>query len=446
MYLLRFPGNALRTADYSHPFGFLQRLSVTENGGFLLLYVALVVMSCQSQDLYRTLRNRSAATESRAVAEAVSFATILLIVFIYLLGVKSVSRLVVIFSGLLNLGTLIAWRLWKRQVVIRRVTQGVGARNTVIVGAGRVGRALAQYLEENKQLGYKFKGFLDDNHNGHPKMLGKVEDIERIARAEFLDTVFITIPSQRDLVKRVATEARRYRLNVKVVPEIYDGLGWNAPIWHLGNFPVMELHREPIPAVGLFVKRLVDLVVSASTLIFLSPVFVILAAAIKLDSPGTVLYRAKRMGRKGRAFVCYKFRTMVADADARKDGLRHLNERNGPFFKISGDPRVTRVGRFLRKYSLDELPQFWNVLKGEMSLVGPRPHPLDDYEQYSLEHLRRLDVKPGVSGLWQVTARQDPSFETNMRLDIEYIENWNFWKDVRILLLTIPVVCSGKGR
>jgi lipopolysaccharide/colanic/teichoic acid biosynthesis glycosyltransferase len=137
---------------------------------------------------------------------------------------------------------------------------------------------------------------------------------------------------------------------------------------------------------------------------------------------------------------------MMANADELKESLRHRNERQGPFFKIHDDPRITRSGKFLRKYSLDELPQFWNVFKGEMSLVGPRPHPADDYERYSLEHLRRLDVKPGITGLWQVTARRDPSFETNMRLDIQYIENWSLWFDFRILIRTIPEAIQGRGR
>jgi lipopolysaccharide/colanic/teichoic acid biosynthesis glycosyltransferase len=137
---------------------------------------------------------------------------------------------------------------------------------------------------------------------------------------------------------------------------------------------------------------------------------------------------------------------MVADADAQKENLRCRNERAGPFFKIEDDPRVTRVGRFLRKYSLDELPQLWNVIRGDMSLVGPRPHPLDDYERYDLEHLRRLDVKPGITGLWQVTARQDPSFEKNISLDIAYIENWSLWLDGKILLKTLPAALSGSGR
>ena len=157
------------------------------------------------------------------------------------------------------------------------------------------------------------------------------------------------------------------------------------------------------------------------------------------------MYRAPRVGRKGRRFICHKFRTMVTNADELKEKLRHLNEREGPFFKIEQDPRITRVGRFLRKYSLDELPQLWDVLRGDMSLVGPRPHPLDDYQQYTLEHLRRLDVTPGITGLWQIMARRDPSFERALALDNQYIETWSFLSDMRILLRTIPSLIKGAG-
>jgi lipopolysaccharide/colanic/teichoic acid biosynthesis glycosyltransferase len=158
-----------------------------------------------------------------------------------------------------------------------------------------------------------------------------------------------------------------------------------------------------------------------------------------------VLYTAPRAGRKGRPFRCYKFRTMVRDADALKEGLRKRNQRQGPFFKITDDPRITRAGRLLRRYSLDELPQLWNVLKGEMSLVGPRPHPLDDYSAYAIEHLPRLDVTPGMTGLWQVTARRDSSFQAGMNLDIEYIHRWSLGMDLRILLKTVGAVLRGSG-
>jgi exopolysaccharide biosynthesis polyprenyl glycosylphosphotransferase len=414
--------------------------------GFLLLYVALIVLSCQSQDLYRTLRTRSALQEGVAVIKAVALATLLLTAFVYLSGVWTVSRLVIGFSGVLNIVTLASWRLWRLEIVKQRVATGRAARNVLIVGAGRIGHALAQHLEENKQLGYVVRGFLDQNHNGNRRVLGNISDLSKVALAYFVDEVFVTIPSERSVVEYVALEARQQRLNVKVVPDLFDGLGWHAPIRYLGDFPVMELHGEPIPAFGLLVKRMIDIASSAAGLLALAPVLAAIALAIKFDSPGPALYRSWRMGRKGRKFLCCKFRTMVANADQIKDSLRHLNERDGPFFKITNDPRLIRIGRFLRRHSLDELPQLWNVLKGDMSLVGPRPHPLDDYEQYNLEHLRRLDVKPGLTGLWQVTARRDPSFERNMALDLEYIENWNLWLDLKILARTLPVVLGGDGQ
>jgi lipopolysaccharide/colanic/teichoic acid biosynthesis glycosyltransferase len=178
----------------------------------------------------------------------------------------------------------------------------------------------------------------------------------------------------------------------------------------------------------------------------LAPVFALMAIAIKLDSPGPVFYRSIRVGKKGRRFLFYKFRTMVLNAEALKEELRVRNERSGPFFKMANDPRMTGIGRYLRRYSLDELPQLWNVLKGDMSLVGPRPHPLDDYQQYSLEHLRRLDVMPGITGLWQVQARNESSWEANMTLDLEYIEHWTPWLDIKLLFKTIPIVVKGLGQ
>jgi exopolysaccharide biosynthesis polyprenyl glycosylphosphotransferase len=373
-------------------------------------------------------------------------ATALLTAFLYLVGDDSISRLVIGFGGLMNVTTLAAWRIWKRQLIEQRVAKGIGARNVLIVGAGRVGQALACYLDQNKHLGYVVKGFLDGNHHGDPRMLGRIEDLCNIARGHYADEVFITIPSERALVKQVALAAREQRLEVKVVPDLYDGLGWNAPIRFVGDYPVMELHREPITALGLFAKRLIDIVGSGLALILLFPAYAALALLIRWDSPGPAIYRSRRIGKKGREFTCYKFRTMVANADALKEELRGQNQRNGPFFKMAADPRITRMGRILRKYSLDELPQFWNVLKGDMSLVGPRPHPLDDYQRYSLEHRRRLDVKPGITGLWQVTARRDPSFETNMALDLQYIERWTLGLDFLILLRTAAVVLRGNGQ
>ncbi len=205
------------------------------------------------------------------------------------------------------------------------------------------------------------------------------------------------------------------------------------------------LRARPILSTGLFVKRIMDLLLSAVALLLLWPLLLAIALAVKLESPGPVIYASLRAGKKGKKFVCYKFRTMFDGANGLRDSLRQFNERQDPFFKIADDPRVTPLGHFLRKYSLDELPQFWNVLKGDMSLVGPRPHPLDDCARYRPADHRRLDVKPGITGLWQVIARRNPSFEMCLALDLEYIKNWCLRLDFEILLRTVPVVLSGDG-
>ena len=195
----------------------------------------------------------------------------------------------------------------------------------------------------------------------------------------------------------------------------------------------------------LLVKEFLDIIGAFLILLFTLPLMASIAVAIKLSSAGPVFYRSRRVGRCGEVFTCYKFRTMIVDAEHYQEVLRKQNERSGPFFKIANDPRVTQFGRFLRKFSLDELPQLWNVLRGDMSLVGPRPHPLDDVLRYQSEHLRRLDVTPGMTGLWQVTARRDPSFHTNMVLDLQYINNRSLWLDLKILAKTVSAVLEGTG-
>jgi exopolysaccharide biosynthesis polyprenyl glycosylphosphotransferase len=198
--------------------------------------------------------------------------------------------------------------------------------------------------------------------------------------------------------------------------------------------------------MAMLLKRTVDIVFSTLVLILFSPMMLAIAIAIKLDSRGPVFYLSKRIGKKGRAFRCIKFRTMVHDADKQRGGLMHRNERRSVLFKISDDPRITRLGHFLRKYSLDEFPQFFNVLRGDMSVVGPRPPIGSEVREYQLNHLRRLDVIPGITGLWQVQARQDPSFDSYISLDVAYIENWSIWLDLHIILRTIGVVLAGTGR
>jgi exopolysaccharide biosynthesis polyprenyl glycosylphosphotransferase len=413
--------------------------------GFFLLYAALVVLACVTQDLYRTPRDRSFVDETLRVAKATGIATVLLVLFIFISGYKDISRLVIVVTGAQNFLSLSGWRYLKKKIITGRTLRGIGISRVLVVGVGKMGRGLASWLTENPHLGYTVCGFLDTHRNGDARVLGTVRDLRAVALAHFVDELFVTLPADGELVKETFLEARRLGLNLHVVPDIYDGLGWRAALHKIGGFPVMDLHEHPIPAVGLAIKRAADVVGAFLGLILAIPILALAALWIRSDSPGPVFYVALRVGWKGRKFRCYKLRTMVTEADEQKTSLRGMNERNGPFFKMDNDPRITRCGRWLRKFSFDELPQLWNVFIGDMSLVGPRPHPVDDFERYDLEHLRRLDVKPGMTGLWQVKARQDPSFETNIALDLEYIENWNLLLDFKILCSTLPAILRAEG-
>ena len=414
--------------------------------GFLLVYAALLGLVAHTAGLYRTEPGRSSFREGLLAGRAVAITAAILIASVYVSGIREINGRIVAVTAACSVASLGGWRLWRGSLMRRRREKGIGLRHAIIIGAGKAGRLLAGYLEANPALGYEVRGFLDAGRWKDPRILGTPNDLARVARQQFADDVFITLPSDRELVKQTGLAAMQLNLNVQVVPELYDGLAWRCPLQYVGEIPVRVLHQEPIPAFGLFLKRATDVIASAMILLVLSPLLALIVGAVVADSPGPVFYRAYRMGKKGRKFVCYKFRTMVANADEMKEELRTRNERDGPFFKITNDPRLTRIGGFLRRYSLDELPQLWNVLKGEMSLVGPRPHPLDDVKQYRLEHLRRLDVTPGITCLWQTQAREDPSFETVMQLDSQYIENWSYLLDLKILLRTIPAVLSGNGR
>ena len=263
-----------------------------------------------------------------------------------------------------------------------------------------------------------------------------------IARQACIDEVIIAT-TDAAIMRAAVREAKRNRLDVYVAPDLSGVTTFGCE--HVGGIPLLKVAEQQSPAWGLIGKRTLDVLLSTIGLVVLLPLFALIAILIRLESSGPVFYRSARVGQKGRRFRCCKFRTMVREADAIKSRLRALNQRSGAFFKIADDPRMTRAGRFLRRYSLDELPQLWNVLCGNMSLVGPRPHPPDDVARYDTEDLRRLDFVPGITGLWQVTARQDPSFQRCVDLDVEYIERWSLSLDFKILWRTIGVVLQGTG-
>lgn len=380
---------------------------------------------------------------ARILCKSVLWATTVLCFAYGLLGARWAACALICTCGLLHCGTLLAWR-WQlaRQ---KQSMEDHDLRRVLIVGAGGVGRRVASYLEGHREAGRTLYGILDDDRPLGKGVIGRTSDLARLARTGFVDEVILATPHNRSLTLQVLGEAKRLRLDVKMVPELFGCTPAIGEVEKVGDLPVICLHAETSPAAGLAIKRFADVMGAGLALAILSPLLAVIAGLIKLDSPGRVLYRATRVGRKGRLFRCYKFRTMVSNADELKARLRQNNQRSGPCFKIVNDPRITRLGSFLRRYSLDELPQFWNVLKGDMSLVGPRPHPVDDFAAYEIEHFARLDVTPGITGLWQVTARRDPSFERGMALDREYIRTWNLGTDMRILLKTVLAVVQGSG-
>ena len=353
--------------------------------------------------------------------------------------------LTVLFTLLMQMARRGAWRKLRE----RRYLQGLETRNVLIVGDGRVAHALRNHLEALRHMGFRFKGFISltprREEIANPDVVGDVQNCVALARSLFVDEIYFSTPADKRTVVTVVEEARALGIDVRVVPDLYDGLAWNARVEYIGQFPTIPLHRREFPRGAFLIKRVLDVSISFLVLLVASPLMFAIAVVVKCGSKGPIFYRAQRIGRKGRTFTCFKFRTMVVNADKLRDDLAHLNEREGVLFKISNDPRITKAGVILRKYSLDELPQLFNVLVGDMSLVGPRPPMAAEVEQYDLAHLRRLDVLPGMTGLWQVEARQDPSFDSYISLDTAYVENWSFWLDLKILARTVGVVFSGTG-
>ena len=406
-----------------------------------LLFSVVATLFGYSEGLYQGGVGRRC--RALILAKSLAWTLIVLAVSIRGLGMPFSVRQLVLSAGVSFGGLLVSRELLDRAQRTSHASSNLD-RNVLIVGAGAAGREVAAHLERHPELRRAVCGFLDDSGPLFD-VLGPPKELATIARAKFVDEIIFAEPHRPELAQFVIREARRNHLDVKVVPYFYGCNEQPLRLENLGRVPLMTLHREELPAGELFLKRVLDLAVSSFCLILTTPLLLFIAIMIKLDSKGSALYGALRVGRKGKRFRCFKFRTMVTDAGRLKDALRSRNQREGPCFKVADDPRVTRVGRWLRRYSLDELPQLWNVCRGEMSLVGPRPHPVDDFARYDLEHFRRLDVTPGITGLWQVTGRRDPSFQTTMTLDLEYIEKWTLWMDLRILVKTIGVVFRGTG-
>ncbi len=398
--------------------------------------------------LYETRHELLERYELAQVVRSVFFAAVVVMAFVYSIKVQGFPRSVFLIMVVLTMVFLSLWRIAKRWVVDILVINGYNNSNVVIIGAGRVGMMLASEIERRPELGLKIAGFLDDHKTsadlgGRYQVLGRLSDLGDVVARRFVSKVFFTFHPQGKVFHDMLETAQKHKISVRVVPQAFDKATSDLFRYNIGYIPVIE-YCEIGHNRRQFGKRFFDVMVSFIGLVLLAPVFCIIALLIKLDSPGPVFYFSRRYGCGGRVLNMWKFRSMVSDADEKLDALKEHNEVDGPIFKIRRDPRITPFGRFLRKYSIDELPQIINVLTGDMSLVGPRPLPIEQVEQDDLKQLKRLEVRPGITGLWQVRGRSDLTFEQLVRWDTWYINNWSFMLDLDILVQTIPVVLKGK--
>lgn len=416
-------------------------------GWFLLAYVLVA----RRYGLYSTLPTGTGTHELRLVLQGCLNAGLMLCGALFMFHGMAVSRILVVLLVLTASATLCVRRAIRRFALYRQFAQGVELRNVVILGTNQLSYAMSRHIQTHTRLGYRFTGFVAapgspvSREIAPEEILGSTDKLRQLVRQRFIDEVVIAEYYPSESTIRLVQDAREMDVDVRAISGYYGDLTTNARVEYLGIFPVCPLHRRAPRMLGLFCKRGVDIVLSLLALLLAAPLMLLVALAVKLESEGPVFYISERIGKRGRVFPCFKFRTMVNDADKMKKDLAGLNERDSILFKVRNDPRVTRLGRILRKYSLDELPQFVNVLRGEMSIVGPRPPIASEVEKYELEHMRRLEVLPGLTGLWQVQARHDPSFAKYIALDTAYVENWSFWLDLRILLQTANVVLRGTG-
>jgi exopolysaccharide biosynthesis polyprenyl glycosylphosphotransferase len=320
---------------------------------------------------------------------------------------------------------------------------------TLVVGDNILGRMVMQGIAAQPHLGFEVIGFLGQERAenfGRFRYLGPVETLENVCRQADVDQVIIALPSSsRELQLRVVEHCRQARVRFNLVPELFEMSLSGIDLDTVSGVPLIGLKEVSIEGWDLVLKRSLDLVVTVLALVPGSILMLAVALLVRLDSPGPVIYRQTRVGKHGRRFTIYKFRSMRVGAERELPDLLSLNEQDGPIFKKRDDPRMTRAGRLIRRASIDELPQLLNVLRGEMSLVGPRPPLPSEVERYEEWQLKRLQVAPGLTGLWQVSGRSSLNFEEMVMFDLAYIQNWSLSLDLSILLRTVPAVLAGGG-
>lgn len=400
---------------------------------FATIYALIWIMVFGSVGLYTIQTPRQPFDELRKVFIGVSTGVMLLVVWFFLSRTEFFSRLVILYTWLYSILLVFAGRLLIHGIQQYLVRFEIGVHRVLVIGQNGLAKEVVKTIQQNRSLGFKLVKLLDRQ---------AVSRLESIANKQPIDEIILSDVNLTDEdVNRVMEFCQQSGYTLRVIPNLYR-IHTNVSLETIAGVPIIEFERSPLRGWGKIIKRLTDIVGATAALVILSPLFLIATVGIKLSSPtGGVIFRQKRLGFRGQ-FTFYKLRTMVPDANKLHE--KYIKQY-GNMFKLRNDPRIFAFGRFLRRYSIDEIPQFWNVLIGNMSLVGPRPPMPEEVKHYTSWEKKRFGVKPGITGLWQVSGRSDLDFDEWVKLDIYYIEHWSFWLDFQILLKTIWVVLFRKG-
>ncbi|MBP7568871.1 MAG: sugar transferase [Acidobacteria bacterium] len=443
--LLAFYAHAIVTGDFDD--------SLFAHVSLVPLLLMFLLYSLVYFGAYDTPRMASKFTYGWAVLRSVAASFLLLMTVLFLLKLQYVSRIVMVTFAVFDLVLLTGARLFGLAYFRRALRQGEKYLKVLVIGTGPRAMRLARTLRDNSEWGLDIVGYLDpdpppaDRTAGGVTILGTVDDISHVLKRHVVDEVIIAIPrAMIPNVDRIAQACEEEGVRLRMMADVFDVHVARMRLVELDDIPLLTMEPVVQDSAKLLVKRTMDVALTGIAMPFLLPLFVVVGVAIKLDSPGPVFFVQERVGLNKRRFPLLKFRTMVADAESRLSEIEHLNEAAGPIFKIQNDPRVTRVGRFLRRTSLDELPQLLNVLHGEMSLIGPRPMSIRDVDLFDQGVQRkRFSVRPGLACLREVSGRSRLTFAEWLALDLHYIENWSLALDLKIFLKLLPAVLKGSG-
>ena len=433
---------------------FSMRVKIQNFAIFLLLMIAWHLIFRLS-GLYASRRLGDRRGEAIDVIKATSLGTLLMLAGATLFRITMVTPLFLAVFWVVSTGTAVSSRLTLRVILALLRKRGRNLRDIVIVGTNSRALEFAHRLLSRPELGYRIIGFVDHDCRGSEefqstgyKLVSDFGNFLNFLRNSVVDEVVVALPfrSMHEEASRIAALCEEQGVTVHVLSNVLNLQRARSSAEEIEGNPLITHATGSVEGWQVVLKFIFDFTISLFLVALLSPLMLLVILLIKFTSPGPVFFIQRRIGLNKRRFNLYKFRTMVVDAEKRMRDIEHLNEASGPVFKIKNDPRITPLGRFLRKTSFDELPQLLNVLAGHMSLVGPRPLPVRDYEGFNEDwQRRRFSVKPGITCLWQVQGRSSISFEKWMELDLQYIDKWSLWLDFQILLQTIPAVLKGSG-